>query len=173
MGNFDSIKNANLSIPDVNDKFKIGQKSDDYEEIKKLKPIFAFDYALLDNSEYSFSGNRLGTPDYKKLIRALKELSQYSYETLNSNDRFHFHEVKWSDVQISEKTFYKCLKDDYDGSDYLDVYQFKVFEEARLLGFLYRGAFYLVMFDRNHEAYKRQDKGKGKGKKGIKGKRNK
>lgn len=171
MGNFDNIKKANLSIPEINSKFKIGQKSDEYEEIKELKPVFAFDYALLDNSDFSFSGTRLGSSDYRKLIKGLKGLSKYTYETLNDNDKFHFHEVKWKDVGISEKDFYKCLTDNYDGNDYLDVYQFKVFEEARLLGFLYRGVFYLVMFDRNHEAYERQDKGKGKGRKGKKSKK--
>lgn len=54
MGNFDSIKSANLSINDVNGKFKMGEYSDSYEDIKKLKPVFAFDYSLVDNSEYSF-----------------------------------------------------------------------------------------------------------------------
>lgn len=33
MGNFDSIKSANLSINDVNGKFKMGEYSDSYEDI--------------------------------------------------------------------------------------------------------------------------------------------
>ncbi|HAT61844.1 MAG TPA: hypothetical protein DCS83_04735 [Prevotella sp.] len=58
-----------------------------------------------------------------------------------------------------------------NGCDYLDVYQLKVFGKARVLGFLYNAVFFLVIYDISHEAYKRQDRGKGNGHKGIKGRR--
>lgn len=67
-------------------------------------------------------------------------------------------------MTVAKSDFLKCIykdmrKDDYDEDD-ITAYQFKVYEEARIVGFIYRGIFYLVMFDRGHNAYKRKDKKK-------------
>ena len=74
---------------------------------------------------------------------------------MEANDRYHFHNVEWKEIATRESDFYKCIRNPYQGEKDLTVYQFKVFEEARVMGFIYRSVFYLVLFDRNHNAYSR------------------
>jgi len=119
----------------------------------------------LDNGKYSFNSAATNAKDYHKLIKGLKDASSFTYDFMSSNDRFHFHDIKWSDVDISESDFYKCIQNPYKGEKDLTVYQFKVFEEARVLGFIYKSVFYLVMFDRQHKAYDR-DRARAKRRRG-------
>lgn len=155
MGKFDKLQNFNVRTND-DGKYKIGQNSDSFEAIKHLKPVFAMDYLCEDGSEFSFTGQQLGARDYQKLMKGLKRISKETYATLNRVDQFHFHDIKWDDVSVKESDFNKCIYGKGESNGDLTPYQVKVFEEARLIGFLYRGAFYLVMFDRGHNAYKRK-----------------
>lgn len=138
------------------EKYKIGFNSDKFETIKYLKPVFAFDYLCDDNSDYSFTGELLGAPDYRKLMKNLKRLSANTYEILSKEKQFHFHDIRWQDVSAKETDFNKCIYGTRENKGDLTPYQIKVYEEARLIGFLYKGVFYMVMFDRKHRAYKRK-----------------
>lgn len=171
MGNFDLLTKSHISIQDTFDKYKVGDTSDRFEEIMQLKPVFSFDYACLDGSKFSFNYNEISSRDYAKLIAGLRRCSTYSYEMLDNEKAFHFHEIAWEQVTIKESDFYKCIASDYDKDRDLTPYQFKVFEEARVIGFIYRSVFYLVMFDRGHNAYDR-DRPKKMKKAKKKGKRN-
>lgn len=171
MSNFDLLKNWEINISDALGKYKIGNNTDSFEEIKHLKPVFSFDYISLKESEYCFNGNTLGKKDYLNLIKGLQLVSCYTYYQLNKEYRFHFHEIKWEDVEYSVSDFHKCVYgNQYEGETDITPYQFKVFGKARVVGFLYRGVFYLIMFDVGHNGYKRTDglKKKKKGKKGSK-----
>lgn len=152
---FEQLKNFNVQPVD-DGKYKIGVDSDDFDKIKHLKPVFAFDFICQDNSEFSFCGKLLGTSDYKKLLINLRRISQNTYYTLSHDSQFHFHDIEWSDVTVKESDFNKCIFGENEGSGDITPYQIKVYEEARLIGFIYRGVFYLVMFDRGHNAYKRK-----------------
>lgn len=125
-------------------------------EVKQFKPVFAFDYISLNNSEFCFDTNLLdGVKEYRRIFDGLKRISTLTYEQISRDRGFHFHEVDFSDTSISESAFKKCIGNSKE-HDCPTVYQFKIFEEARILGFMYMGIFYLVMFDRNHRAYKRK-----------------
>ncbi len=152
---FEALQRFNVQ-PKNDGKYKFGQDSDRFEHIKHMKPVFAFDYLCEDASEFSFIGRTLGASDYKKLMTGLKRLSQYTYETLNRERQFHFHDVKWTDVTVKESDFNRCIYGDSASNGDLTPYQVKVFEEARVIGFLYCGVFYMVLFDRGHNAYKRK-----------------
>lgn len=157
---FDLLKEWDISISEAHSKFSIGKQTDAFDDIKELKPIFSFDYISMKNSSFCFNGQTIGRQDYIKLFKSLKNISSYTYETLNKEYRFHFHEVDWKDTSLSASDFYKCIYETYNGEEDITAYQFKVFEEARIVGFIYRGVFYLVLFDRGHNVYKRKDKKK-------------
>ena len=166
MAKFDALNNKSLAVEKIFEKYKLGEQTDKFNEISQLQPIFSFDYISLNKSNFCFDGTTLGKPEYKNLLTGLKDVSQYSYHVLNRNDRFHFHEVKWKDVNYSSSHFHKSVYGEFfnDESD-LTPYQFKVFGKARVVGFLYKGVFYLVLFEVGHKGYLREDKGKGKRKK--------
>lgn len=155
MGNFDLLTKSHISIQDTFGKYEVGDASDKFEEIRQLKPVFSFDYACMDRGEFSFNYTGISSRDYAKLIAGLKQCSVNSYETLNNEKMFHFHDIAWNSVTIKESDFYKCISPAYGEDRDLTAYQFKVFEEARVIGFIYRTVFYLVMFDRGHKAYDR------------------
>lgn len=137
-------------------KYKLGTDSDKINSIKHLKLVFAMDYLCDDSSNFSFCGQLLGASDYRKLMKGLKRISSISYDDLSRDNRFHFHDVDWDDVTVKESDFNKCIYGKPDRQGDITPYQFKVYEEARLIGFIYSGVFYLVMFDRGHNAYKRK-----------------
>lgn len=156
MSTFDLLKEWDISITEAHSKYEVGKKTDAFEDVKGLKPVFSFDYVSMKNGLFCFNGNTLGRKDYVKLIKSLKDVSSYTYEVMNQEYRFHFHEIDWNEVAVSESDFYKCIHGEYHEEKDINPYQFKVYEEARVIGFLYRGVFYLVMFDRGHRAYKRK-----------------
>lgn len=166
MSTFELLNEWELNVSDVHSKYKIGNDTDSFEEIKHLKPIFSFDYISLNKSVFCFDGETLGRKEYKNLITGLQSVSSYTYNTLNSEYRFHFHEVKWDEVEFSASDFHKCIYgENYNGETDITPYQFKVFGKARVIGFLYKGVFYLILFDVGHNGYKRKD-GQKKKKKG-------
>ena len=148
----------------INDSFTVGEKSDEFESIKHLHPRFAFDFVSWKSSVFCFNSENLGVRDYAKLIKAFKDISSQTYETMNREHRFHFHEIQWGEVEASKADFIKCIyqnkKEYLSEEDDITASQFKVYEEARIIGFIYQGIFYLVMFDRGHNAYKRKDRKK-------------
>jgi hypothetical protein len=153
MSNFDLIKERNLSISEVHSKYVTGERSDAFEDIKKLKPVFSFDYVSMKEGDFCFNGKLLGRRELVKLIESFKDVSKYSYETMSKEYRFHFHDIDWNDVTISESDFYKCIYGNLNEERVITAYQFKAYGEARIIGFIYKGVFYLVMFDRGHNAY--------------------
>jgi hypothetical protein len=153
MSGFDLIKERSLSISEVHSKYMMGERSDAFEDIKNLKPVFSFDYASIKESDFCFNSKLLGRKELVKLIESFKDISKYSYETMSREYRFHFHEVKWGDVTISESDFYKCIYGNSNEERRITAYQFKVYDKARIIGFIYKGVFYLVLFDRGHNAY--------------------
>lgn len=163
MGNFDELLGASISIPDAHERYCIGKGSDDFNEIRNLRVIFSFEYACMDRSRYAFNYKDVSAGEYKRLIDGLRKASGVTYEFMSANDCFHFHDVNWPDVDVSESTFYKCIKNPYNGERDLTVYQFKVFGDARAFGFIYRSVFYLVLLDWQHKAYGR-DRPQRKGK---------
>lgn len=152
---FDELYKNDIQ-PKDNNKYQVGLNSDRFESVKHLKPVFAFDYMCEDKSSFSFTSYLLGASDFKKMMKGLKRISNNTYETLNREALFHFHDVRWKDVDVKESDFNKCIFGKGDRKGNMTPYQVKVFEEARLIGFLYRGVFYMVMFDRGHNAYKRK-----------------
>lgn len=158
MSTFDLLNEWEIDIVEAHSKYEIGKNTDSFEEIKHLKPIFSFDYISLKKSIFCFDGTNLGRKEYLNLIKGLQSVSQFTYHQLNANYRFHFHEIKWEDVTFSASDFHKCIYGNrYKGEEDITPYQFKIFGKARIVGFLYKGVFYLIMFDIGHNAYKRQD----------------
>jgi hypothetical protein len=151
---------AELNKLDTSRKYVFGEAANRLNEIKQHKPVFAFDFISLNYSDYCFNSNRINAQkDYQRIFQCFKSISNKSYNELNTNNAYHFHEVDFSDTTISHSSFLKCIVPDvskvnFDHSP--TVYQFKTFEEARILGFVYKMVFYLVMFDRNHNVYKRK-----------------
>lgn len=139
------------------EKFIVGEKSDDFKDIKTLKPTFAFDYISLKGGTFCFNSEKLGRSSYIDLIKGLKEVSAYTYEELNANHTYHFHDMEFDDISIRKSDFYKCILGSYSDEDYITPYQFKTVNKSRVVGFLYKGVFYIVMCDRDHEAYKHED----------------
>lgn len=156
MASFNLLEKRNISsLEPPPDKYTIGAKDDKFGDIRMCYPSFSFEYACMDKDEFSFNYVGISPRDYAKLIDGLKNVSKHTYERLNAECCFHFHEVKWDAVTIRESDFYKCIAKGYKGEKDLTVYQFKVFEEARVFGFVYSGVFYAVLFDRQHKAYNR------------------
>lgn len=137
-------------------------KADRLNDIRDYKPVFAFDYISLNESKFCFNSTLInGRKDYGRLFQSLKDISSKSYNELSTNYTYHFHEADFKDnkFSISRSDFLKCISQDINSvteDNTPTVYQFKVFEEARIFGFVFNGVFYLVFFDRGHNAYKRK-----------------
>ena len=115
----------------ASDTFVIGDRSDEFASIKHLHPRFAFDFISLSGSGFCFNSTDLGYRDYHKLLKAFKDLSSQTYEVMNREYRYHFHDIDWDDVTVAKSDFLKCIykdirKDDYDEDD-ITAYQFKVY----------------------------------------------
>ena len=151
---------TNLNKLDTSKKYSFGEAANRLNEITQHRPVFAFDFISLANSDFCFNSSLFnGQKDYHKLFQSFKNISNKSYGELSSNHAYHFHEVDFDDVSISQSDFLKCLVPDVSkiNPDHSPtVYQFKTFEEARVLGFVSKMVFYLVFFDRNHRAYARK-----------------
>lgn len=134
-------------------KYRIGSQSDKYEAFKSHSPVFAFDYISLSGSDFCFDSTSLGRKDYIDLLKGLQRISAETYDSMCQNYQFHFHKIDWNEVSVKESDFNKCVG---CSSGEIEPYQFKLFAEARLIGFIYEGVFYIVMYDRHHKAYERK-----------------
>lgn len=115
MASFDLLEKRNISDSKVPGKYAIGEKDDQFVDIRKRYPSFSFEYACMDKDKFSFNYTGISSRDYAKLIDGLKNVSQHTYERLNDEYCFHFHEVKWDAVTIRESDFYKCIAKEYKG----------------------------------------------------------
>ena len=166
MSNFDRLKSWNLSVPSVYEKYKPGEHSDSYEEIKKLKPVFSFEY-LADRGEFSYNHCTVDSKDYASLFKALKDISDQTYETMRSEKHiYHFHDVKWEETSVSPSAFKKFIRrKDTDDVDDIEAYQFSITQKKRIVGFIYKSVFYIVLFDFGHTIYNGRLNGKKKSRK--------
>jgi hypothetical protein len=137
-------------------------KSNNFHQVKDLTLIYNFAYISCSKTNTCFNGNSVSIKDFHSLFEALKNFSKKTYVEMQNNHRFtHWHEVKWDDIDFKETTFLKCLTPQITKDIQTPtVYQFKVFDEARIMGFIHDGTFYPVWIDRNHKGYDRQNKGK-------------
>lgn len=140
------------------DKYKIGSKGLSFYDIREMKPIFAFDYLSLNSSD--FNCDSLKVDDYLGFIIALKINSQFTYNELRNNKSYRFHPINFDkdNISISRKDFKKALShkpDEISDDELPTLYQFDLHyrQKARACGFLYKGIFYLVWFDKNHIIY--------------------
>jgi hypothetical protein len=141
-------------------KYKLGEKGYSFYDIKHLKPVFAFDYLSLSGSDLCFNSERLDVKDYVGLFEGLKKLSLISYNELKVVPAYRFHSINFDEhkVSISKKDFKRILtqKEELLKDEELPtLYQldFQYHQKARACGFLYKGVFYLVWYDRHHQIY--------------------
>ena len=144
-----------ISIPE-DGKYRIGLNSHKVVDVAKLKPKFAFDYVSVRQNLFCFNATHLGRSNYVGLINGLKEASKMTFKELEDSHTYHFHDIDFDEVSIKKSEFYKAILGEYNGEDYILPYQMKVYKEERVIGFLYDGTFYLVMFDSGHKAYCRK-----------------
>lgn len=163
-------KNKAFEIPDpkkklenaINSlsKYKVGEQGIPFNSIKKLKPFFAFDYLSLENSNLCFNCKTNKRDDLLGLLEGLKKISSFTYEIMRSTKALRFHPIDlWDkEVKLQPKDFLKILAPSNRGmteDELPTLYQFDLQYriEARAVGFLYKGIFYLVWYDRNHIIY--------------------
>jgi hypothetical protein len=144
-------------------KYKLGEKGYSFYDIKHLKPIFAFDYLSLEGSSLCYNNELLEIRDYIGLLEGLKKISSISYNDLKVTPNYRFHTIDFDDtrVSIARKDFKKTLtfKDELLKDEELpNLYQFDLqyVQAARVCGFLYKGVFYLVWYDRHHTIYPKE-----------------
>lgn len=143
-------------------KYKLGEKGYSFYDIKHLKPVFAFDYLSLSGSALCYNSDKLEVKDYVGLLEGLKKISAITYNELKVTPSYRFHTIDFDDkkVSISRKDFKTILtfKDELLKDEELpNLYQFDLqyVQAARACGFLYKGVFYLVWYDRHHTIYPR------------------
>ena len=159
--NIPSPKSDLNQIPLVS-KYQIGESGYSFHDIKKQTPIFAFDYLSLEETELCFNCSKFKIEDFIGLFDGLKKISKIPYETLKTVPIYRFHSIDFDDnrVTISRKDFKAKLsfKEELLTDEQLPtLYQFDIqyVQEARVCGFLYKGVFYLVWYDRYHKIYPR------------------
>jgi hypothetical protein len=141
-------------------KYKIGEKGFSFHAIKELKPVFAFDYLSLNCTDLCFNSKSLEIKDYVGLFEGLKKISNITYEKMKVNPAFRFHQIDFDakNVSLSRSKFKQILSPKEDllsDGELPTLYQFDLqyVQKARVAGFLYKGVFYLVFYDRDHLIY--------------------
>jgi len=151
------------ALSEASHKYRLKEKGLNFRDISHLTPTFAFDYLSLSSSDLCFNKKGLCVDDYVGFLFGLKKLSTIPYDTLKRNPTFRFHAIDFSDSRVSLKR--KDFKDILTSKEELlnddempTLYQLDIqyVREARICGFLYRGTFYIVWFDRDHIIYKRK-----------------
>ncbi len=159
--NLESFKNFN---PESNIKYIPGA-----ENLPKLReqlqhsPIFSFKYISLKGSAYCFDYSQLNGKNYKKVIERFKSICATTYQIMESDTfNYRFHSIKFEDKRVAiTKQFYINTLNENSPSKVKEeqlptLYQFKIFEEKRAVGFLgYNGEFNLIWLDFDHSIYPR------------------
>lgn len=144
-------------------KYRIGEQGVPFRSIKDLKPVFAFDYLSLSESDLCFNKKSNNREDLLGFLEGLKKVSDFTYEKMQKTKALRFHPIDlWNkSVNLKPKDFLRILAPSGRGMDEDELptlYQFDLQYriEARAVGFLYRGVFYIVWYDRNHIIYPRR-----------------
>ena len=147
-------------ITSLKDKYKVGAAGVSFYDIREIKPVFAFDYLSLGSTELCYDCPKLSTTDYVGFLTGLKTNSQFTYNELRTNPNFRFHAINFDkdNVSIKRKDFKQMLSfkpDEISDDELPTLYQFDLHykQKARACGFLYKGVFYLVWFDKDHIIY--------------------
>lgn len=143
-----------------NDRYSTGKSGVSFYNIRELKPIFAFDYLSLANSELCFNCKKLTAEDYLGFLSGLKINSQKTYNELRTNPYYRFHPIDFDKDKISIKrkdfkTVFTNKPDEMSDEELPTLYQFDLHyrQKARTCGFLYKGVFYIIWFDKDHLIY--------------------
>jgi hypothetical protein len=141
-------------------KYKVGEQGIPFHSVKNLKPIFAFDYLSLNETELCFNVKSNDRDDLLGFLEGLKKVSSFTYERMRLTKALRFHSINLLDknVSLNPSDFLKVLAPSYRGmteNELPTLYQFDLQYkiEARAVGFLYKGVFYVVWYDRNHIIY--------------------
>ena len=145
------------------DRFDVNiHSSQSFAHFKNFTPVYSFQYASMKNSNVCLNNKNITSKDFHKVFDSFKKYSKTTYLEMSQQEVFHWHEVKWGEVTFREVDFLRCLTPKITDVETPTVYQFDLFAEARIMGFIHHGIFYVVWLDRNHKAYDRQNKGKKK-----------
>lgn len=141
-------------------KYQIGEKGVNFFDVKRLKPIFAFDYLSFRGSNLCFDEDAKGKEDFVGFLKGLQKISGFTYEQMRKNPALRFHPIDFQDkrVTLKPKHFLEVLAPSGRGlteEELPTLYQFDLqyMIEARAVGFLFKGVFYIVWYDRNHVIY--------------------
>jgi len=141
-------------------KFKIGEPNIPFYDTKHMKPIFAFDYLSLNESDLCFNKETRTREDLLGFLGGLKNASCLSYEELDKQKPWRFHTVDLDDKEVnlnnSQLLDVLCPSGRGLTEDELPpVYQFDTQHArgARIMGFIYRGIFHIIWYDRDHIVY--------------------
>lgn len=152
-------------IIEANSKFQIGNTGYDFHLIKRLKPVFAFDYLSMNKTHLCFNSSELKEKDFIGLLEGLKKISPISYDALEKDKSFHFHKIDLDDPKVKLrlqdiKKIFTSKPQEISDEELPSLYQLhlKYNKEARVCGFIYKAVFYLVWFDRKHTIYPRNDR---------------
>jgi len=165
-----SKKGKSFNIPDPEtrlkeaigqfSKYKIGEKGVSFYSIRNLKPVFAFDYLSLNNTDLCFNKTSRSKEDLLGFFEGLKKVSSFTYDEMSRTKALRFHSVKLEDknVSLSNKDLLKILAPSGRGiteNELPTLYQFDLQYkiEARAVGFLFKGIFHVVWYDRDHIIY--------------------
>lgn len=145
-------------------KYKIGETGMNFHSIKHLKPIFAFDYLSFFKTDLCCNSKQRTKEDLLGFLQGLKKVSEFTYDNLTRTRALRFHKVDFNDnrVSLKPKQLIKILAPsgkNLTENELPNLYQFDLqyVGEARAVGFLFKGIFHLVWFDRDHIIYKKKN----------------
>jgi hypothetical protein len=141
-------------------KYNLGENGLSFYEIRELKPVFAFDYLSLNKTNLCFNCPDLSTTDFIGFLEGLKKNSSITYNELKVNPYYRFHSINFDkdNISIKRSDFKRALtfKEQFLKDEELPtLYQFDLHyrQKARACGFLFKGVFYIVWFDKDHVIY--------------------
>ena len=147
-------------IKKIKAKYQLGESGMSFYEIRELKPVFAFDYLSLERTPLCFNSVGLDVDDYIGFLDGLKRNSAKTYHELSTNRYYRFHSIDFDNdnISITRKHFKQALTNKeelLDDEELPTLYQFDLHyhQKARACGFLFKGVFYLIWFDKDHIIY--------------------